>query len=205
MNCILPLYTIAAFSLVACDNMSSPISHSGSYDPLLPAGSRNTPTQSTVTTFSAGQFVRTSMDNTAFFKTRPNGNADADKLLKRGISMKVISNSGGYVKVELDSGEIGFIPSVMIEDPKAAPQVLTNSPGEYQIYPPLPGTNQAIPTINPAGLPPEGAIPTVIDPDATNANAPVPHVTPTVNSFPTPSSSTPPQVEATPKAVNKTE
>ena len=41
--------------------------------------------------FAAGQFVRAVMDNTAFFKERPKGDADADKLLARGTSMKVIS------------------------------------------------------------------------------------------------------------------
>jgi hypothetical protein len=199
MKCIPVVSTFAALSLVACDTMSGPIT-SGGYDPLLPAGSANTPAQSVAPAFSAGQFVRCSMDNTAFFKTRPSGDADADKLLKRGTSMKVISTTNSYVKVELDSGEIGFVPSVMLEDPNAAPQTLTTNPGEYQVYPPLPGTGvgQPLPPLDPAGLPPEGAIPTVIDPDAPATPAPVPPVTPTTETFPAPVPPVEPAVESAP-------
>ena len=59
--------------------------------------------------------------------------------------------------------------------------------GEYQLYPPLPSTGigEPLPVIDPAGLPPEGAIPTVIDPDAL-PETPVPPVTPTTETFPTP-------------------
>lgn len=148
-------------------------------------------------TFSAGQFVRATMDNTAFFKNKPNGNSDADKVLKHGTSMKVISASGSYVKVELDNGEIGFVPAVMVEDPNAVPQTPMVGAGVYQVYPPLPqtGVGEPLPIIDPTGLPPEGAIPTMIDPDAPAVVEPVPSVTPTTETFPTP----PPQ-PAEPKA-----
>lgn len=188
MKCIPALSAIAALSLVACDSMTGPIT-SGDFDPLRPPGGNIGAGVKTTQSFKAGQFVRAAMTNTAFFKIRPNGDADADKLLARGTSMKVISYSGSYVKVELDSGEIGFVPSVMLEDPNAAPtQTLLTNPGEIQVYPPLPagGIGGPLPIIDPAGLPPEGAIPTVIDPDAPANNAPVPSVTPTTETFPTP-------------------
>ena len=81
------------------------------------------------------------MDNTAFFKNRPKGDADADKLLVRGTSMKVISTADSYVKVELDSGEVGFVPSVMLEDPNAAAHGTASrcNPDEFQVYPPVGG------------------------------------------------------------------
>lgn len=162
MNCVPAISAIAFLSLVSCDTMTGPVTGS-KYDPLLPAGSSNLSAPSAGVTFSAGQFVRASMDNTAFFKNRPKGDTDADKLLKRDTSMKVISTSDSYVKVELDSGEVGFVPAVMLEDPNAAPRTPTTAPGEYQIYPPLPGngTGQPLPVVEP-----QGAIPTVIDPDA---------------------------------------
>ncbi|MGL4399367.1 MAG: hypothetical protein ACRCXD_05840 [Luteolibacter sp.] len=201
MKFIPAISSIAALSLAACDTMSGPITRGG-YDPLLPAGSSNTPMQSVTPAFSAGQFVRASMDNTAFFKSRPSGDADADKLLRRGTSMKVISAASSYVKVELDSGEIGFVPSVMVEDPNAAPQALTTNPGEYQVYPPLPGAgfDPPMPPLDPTGLPPEGAIPTVIDPDAPAESAPVPPVTPTTETFPAPVPPVEPKVESAPQA-----
>jgi len=178
MNCLLPISAITCLSLVACETMNAPIS-SGSFDPLRPPGSNAPSTVTTGPTFSAGQFVKASMDNTAFFKVRPTGDADADKLLKQNTQMKVISNSSSYVKVELDSGEIGFIPAIMLEDPNAVAVMETARPGEFQVYPPLPGSGlvEPLPVFDPSGLPPEGAIPTIIDPEAPAVISPVPSPT----------------------------
>lgn len=178
--------------------MNAPIT-SGDFDPLRPPGSNLSSTTTAAPTFSAGQFVRATMDSTAFFKSRPKGDADADKLLQRGTSMKVVSPSGSYIKVELDSGEIGFVPTVMVEDPNAVPKLATN-PGEFQVYPPLnTGVGEPLPIIDPAGLPPDGAIPTVIDPDAPAIQMPVPPAnTPSPDQFATPV----PPVESKPLPPN---
>lgn len=185
MKCLAAFSSLAFLSLTACDTMTGPIT-GGDFDPLQAPGSNATRSGSSggAITFKAGQFVRAAIDNTALFKTQPKGDADADKLLTRGTSMKVISTSGSYVKVELDSGEIGFVPSVMLEDPNALPPA---NPNEFQVYPPLPngGAGEPLPIIDPTGLPPDGAIPTVIDPDAP-ANGAVPPVTPTTETFPAP-------------------
>ena len=201
MKCTPALSAFAVLSLVACDTMTGPIT-SGDFDPLRPPGGNVGPTVKTDTTFKAGQFVRAAMDSTAFFKIRPKGDADADKLLTRGTSMKVISNSGSYVKVELDSGEIGFVPSVMLEDPNAVTEVPITNPGEYQVYPPLPGggIGAPLPPLDPTGLPPDGAIPTVIDPEAPAPDVPVPPVTPTTETFPAPVE---PKVESVPLPPNE--
>jgi hypothetical protein len=200
MKCILAFAPLAFFGLVACDTMNGPIT-SGGFDPLDAPGSQRDTNTVQPPTFSAGQFVRASMNSTAFFKDRPNGNADADKLLTRGTSMKVITTSGSYVKVELDNGEIGFVPSIQVEDPNAAP---IQGPNEYQVYPPLmtgSGMVEPLPTFDPAGLPPEGAIPTVIDPDAPSVLTPVPAVTPTTDTFPTPPVDVTPVPDTTPAPV----
>lgn len=181
MNFTMALTAVAVLGLAACETMTGPIT-GGDFDPLQVPGSNTTTTVSTGPSYKAGQFVRTSMDNTAFFKTRPKGDADADKLLTRATSMKVITISGTYVKVELDSGEVGFVPTIMVEDPNATPDpMMTANPGEFQVYPPLSTDFQTpLPIIDPAGLPPEGAIPTVIDPEApvTVVPATPPPVTP---------------------------
>ena len=157
-------FSFIVLGLAACDTMTRPITN-GEFDPLRPPGSGRSNTNPGVT-FSAGQFVRASMDNTAFFKSRPKGDMDADKLITRGSSMKVISQNDSYVKVELDSGEVGFVPSVMLENPNATPAPSLTHTGEFQVYPPLDGSGQPLPLVTPAEQPPEGAIPTVIDPDA---------------------------------------
>ena len=183
----LPVITAAAaLSLAGCETFNQPIS-GGDFDPLRPPGSNINLNTNTAPLFKAGQFVRAAMDNTAFFKNRPKGEADADKLLARGTSMKVISVSDSYVKVELDSGEVGFVPTVMVEDPNAAPAGMAPvNPGEYQVYPPLGGYGDPLPVVPPGEVPPEGAIPTVIDPEAPAGTTPVPPATTPTDSFPAP-------------------
>lgn len=178
MKCISAIPAVIVFGLAACDTMNRPIT-SGGFDPLGPPGGEIQSGSVPSVTYQAGQFVRAAMDNTAFFRERPKGSADADKLLGRGTSMKVISTSGSYLKVELDSGEIGFVPTVMIEDPDAMANPPPVNPGEFQVYPPINGGYGApIPVIDPANLPPEGAIPTVIDPEAPSVIPPAPQPMP---------------------------
>ena len=210
MKCIPALSAIAVLGLAACDTMTGPIT-SGDFDPLGPPGGNiGKPSLATGPIFKGGQFVRAAIDNTAFFKARPKGDADADRLLTRGTSVKVISATGSYTKVELDSGEIGFIPSVMLEDPSTVSASTTTTPavapGQYQIYPPLPGMGtgmgEPLPPLDPKGLPPDGAIPTVIDPEAPPNTTPLPPVTPTTNTFPTPEPAPVPPVESVPLPPN---
>jgi hypothetical protein len=199
MKCIPVVSAFAVLGFASCESMTGPLT-SGDFDPLRPPGGNiRSSSLAASSTFKSGQFVRTSIDDAAFFKALPKGSANADKLLKRGASMKVISNSGSYVKAELDSGDIGFIASVVLESSasSAPQQPLGAAPGQYQIYPPLPGYGSStplpssgggepLPPLDPKGLPPEGAIPTVIDPETPAATVPLPSVTPTTDTFPTP-------------------
>lgn len=173
MKCSSAFSAVIVLTLTACDTMTRPIT-SGDFDPLRPPGGNISSTTALSPAFSAGQFVRTAMDNTAFFSKKPQGDAEADRLLSRGTSMKVISSSDSYLKVELDSGEVGFVPAVMVEDPNAAMTAPAVNPNEFQVYPPVEGYGAPLPPITPAEQPPEGAIPTVIDPEAPTApTAPV--------------------------------
>ena len=164
----LPLLSAAAaLGLAACDTMNAPIS-SSDFNPLLPPGG-GVKVADKPAGFKPGEHVRAAMDGTAFFKKLPKGDVDADKTLSRDTNMKVIRIAGSYLQVELDhTGEVGYVPAVMVEDPNARPVAPTTSPGEYQVYPPLPGAggNIPLPSVDPAGAPPDGAIPTVIDPEA---------------------------------------
>jgi hypothetical protein len=209
MKCYTQVFTaIALLSVVSCDTLNTPLNTSGDFDPLRTAGGGSGPNLVRGPSYKAGQFVRAALDNTAFYKSKPRGEANADRLLKRGTSMKVVSSGSSYLKVELDSGDIGFVPVVMIEDSSSAPQSSLPSSREFQVYPPLPGSFdsgpiQPLPPIDPAGAPPEGAIPTVIDPEAPAANTPPPVVTPTTDTFPTPAPTAP--VESVPLPPNDEE
>jgi hypothetical protein len=161
-------------ALLGCGDFNRPIS-SGDFDPLGTPGSMRS-TLDSVNGFRGGQFVRAIMDNTAFYSKRPKSDTDADKLLPRGTSMKVITQSDNYVKVELDSGEIGFVPAIMVEDPNQIPDMsLYGNPNEFQVYPPV-GGFEPLPEVPQGEMPPEGSIPTVIDPEAPASDIPNPQV-----------------------------
>ncbi|MEI6673750.1 MAG: hypothetical protein WCO57_01095 [Verrucomicrobiota bacterium] len=159
--------------------MNAPIS-SSNFDPLLSPGGAVKLAESP-SAFMPAEHVRAAMDNTAFFKQLPKGDADADKTLMRDTRMKVIRVAGSYLQVELDNtGEVGYVPAVMVENPSAQPASRPGAPGEMQVYPPLPGVENAVPlpSADPVGAPPDGAIPTILDPDSPAPPAAEPGVEP---------------------------
>ena len=147
-----------ALVLVSCE--TGELTTGGDFDPLTAPGSGRS-ARVVQTGLQPGSFVRTSIDNAAFFNKRPKGDADADRQLPANTEMKVISDDGSFVKVELNSGEVGYVPSVLVSDQSAAAAVPTLSPDAIQVYPAIPGSL-------PPGLPADGTptIPPVIDPDA---------------------------------------
>lgn len=172
--------SLAAVALVACENMSTPIK-SSSFDPLTPPGSMQSSVSTFGPAFSPGQFVSAAINNTAFYKNKPKENQDADKLIEGGTQMKIVEISGDHLKVELDSGEVGWVPSVMVVSGESAAGELVPVDGIYQVYPPLPdgGALEPLPFIDASGLPPEDALPTIIDPDQ-----PLDTTTPSLDSVP---------------------
>ena len=154
---------------------------SSSFDPLAPPGSMQNSDSSFGPEFSPGQFASAAIDNTAFYGNKPTGDEEASKLLDRGTQMKIVEISTNHMKVELDSGEVGWVPSVMVSSGDSAAGEMIPVDGIYQVYPPLPygGPVEPLPIIDSGGLPPEDALPVIIDPDA-----PVDATTPSLDSVP---------------------
>ncbi|MDP4623937.1 MAG: hypothetical protein NWT08_02240 [Akkermansiaceae bacterium] len=157
----------AALAMVACETMNAPLS-SSSFDPLRPPGTGLQDTSQSDSGLTPGQFVTVSIPNTPFYKDKPKDNQDADKLLDVGTAMKVVSVESNFVKVEMDSGETGYVPSVMINTSSEESIEYLPGDGMFPVYPPLPegGGVEPLPMLDPNGLPPSDAIPTIIDPDA---------------------------------------
>lgn len=171
---LLPFLSVPVLGvfLAGCDAINRPLGSGGDFDPLnAPGGGTHVNVvDANSNSFRPGQFVKTAMDNAAFFKQRPKGDADADRLLKANTPMKVVSTDGSYLKVELDSGEVGYVPSVMVVD-QAAVDVPMN--GAMQVAPLPQGATPKDP-VPAAGTPAEGVIPTTIDPEAPSSAAPAP-------------------------------
>lgn len=115
-----------ALALSACDPTGASLDNTG-IDPLRPpAGNVDTTDRGTV--LRPGEFVSAAINNTAFYKAKPKEDQQADKLLSRGTPMKIIALSGNFTQVELDSGEVGFVPTVMISTGNAELTPLEGAP-----------------------------------------------------------------------------
>lgn len=158
------------------DRLNRPLDGGSETNPLNAPGSNRLKQAGGLASFTPGQFVKAIMDNAAFFSKRPSGAADADKLLKINTPMKVIQDDGTYVKVELEGGEVGYVPSVMLFDPNAPVAGLPGAPGDVQPLPPAPapplptGAGDTVPIIAPGEGPPIDAVPAVVDPAAPSNN-----------------------------------
>lgn len=68
-----------------------------------------------------GNFVRTTIDNAFFSRHRPLQAGSADLLLQRHTPMRLIQTDPEYSKVELDNGQVGFVPTTTLELVPSAP------------------------------------------------------------------------------------
>lgn len=185
---IFPLSTLSALALMSAScgvfkNLNQPLS--SDFDPLSAPGSSAVSEGAAVVapTYKAGQWVETSMPNAAFFRVIPQGNARADKILPVATPLKVVSMRGTYIKVELDSGEVGYVPQVMVIVRGGGDQ-----PSLVPDYGPIPapvdpgvGAPQPIPGPGVPGVPP--SVPGVPD---VPAPAPIPDIPAPVPGFVTP-------------------
>ncbi|BCX47614.1 hypothetical protein HAHE_15220 [Haloferula helveola] len=162
MNIRLISLPVLGLMLAACEQ-GGPIS--SGYDPLDTAGGGGSSARVVDSGYRPGEFIKASMDSTGFFKKRPDGDANADKLLKAGTPMKVIMDDGSFVKVELDSGELGYVSTVQVMGENEA-AMTPYGDGEVQVWPPPP-SDGIIPLDQiEEGDPDVPVVPTEIDPDA---------------------------------------
>lgn len=135
MKCfgLFPLLVLLALSLVSCDSLNQPLG-SGDSNPLdapIANAPREVVEEPSVSQHIPGTFLQTESAQTSFFSFYPKVQDQPSKILPDYTDVKVISNKGSYVKVEVvDSGEVGYVPAVMLGDkrePEPSP-VVTDTP-----------------------------------------------------------------------------
>lgn len=141
-------------SLTSCSDFNKPL-RAGSFNPLLAPGAQLIQPENAGANypFSPGQYVTAASDSTAFFAQKPQGNADADELLSAGTSMRVIKAEGSFVKVELDSGRVGYVAAALLLEPGRTPAPLDSTTE----------TSPAAPAADTSGE--EAAIPPLVTPE----------------------------------------
>jgi hypothetical protein len=159
-----------ALALTACDPTGASFDSSG-IDPLRPPAG-NVDKNDYGNALKPGEFVSAAINDTAFYKVKPKEDQAADKLLAQGTPMKIVALSGSYTKVELDSGEVGFVPTVMIstgadnlpplDGDGGVPVPIINLDSDV----PLPVLDPSTaPPVEPSGLPPADPAPPIPAPE----------------------------------------
>lgn len=110
---ILAMAACGPMSVSFADSDINPMKAPGAGRRMAPFG--NAPSVASVEHASAGRFVQTIATNTAFFRVMPKDMLIADLLLPRHTSMRLIEEVDQYSKVELDSGDVGFVLSTMLQ------------------------------------------------------------------------------------------
>ncbi len=100
-------------------NLTQPLSGNGA-DPLASPLSnlKDTKKQSLAntpsTSFTPGTWVETAMPDAEFYRKYPLFGGRPDRNLQVASQAKIISYRGKYAKVELDTGDVGYVPSLML-------------------------------------------------------------------------------------------
>jgi hypothetical protein len=151
--------------LTSCGDFNQPLG--GDFDPLMTPGSRQSDSLTAAGNynFPAGSYVTAASNSTAFFETKPTGNADAEELLAAGTSMRVIKTEGSFVKVELDNGKVGYVAAALLLEGQATGNM---APLPSEVAVPLPSgpvPDDLAPTVAPTDLGPD-ALPPIAPPSA---------------------------------------
>jgi hypothetical protein len=157
----------AVVLLSACGGVNRPLD--SSFNPLDSPGMRGGADVVDVTgpAYTPGQWLETTISSTAFFYKIPKGNDQPNKLLPSGTVLKVIATEGTYVQVELESGDVGYVPAIMVAERPTADQVPIVPLGpDGSVLEPIPGihTPAPEPEVAPLDVSPVGETPGLIDP-----------------------------------------
>jgi hypothetical protein len=156
---LIPLMGVASMMLSSCGNISSPFNSSRTFDagsdPLDSPGRKKTRTVEAEPKFAPGSFVEVTDANAGLYRRVPRGNEQPEQRLATGTQLKVVDEKGSYVRVETESGQIGFVPAIMVGNRGASTlPLISPEPSGRDLPPP------AIEPIDPSGLTPLPPVPT---------------------------------------------
>lgn len=116
------LSSLLSFAAVSCSSINLSESLDDANDPLnsplsnvKTANTQNSGNgYSSSQSFSAGTWVETAMPDAGFYKKYPRFGGKPTKDLPVSTIGKVISTKKSYTKIELNSGEVGYVSSIML-------------------------------------------------------------------------------------------
>lgn len=97
---------------------------SSDFDPLSSPGSSSGSQGASVMApkYQPGEWVETASPYVGLFPSIPKSGARPAKTLPLATPMKVVATEETYLKVELDSGEVGYVPQINVTTRSAEPE-----------------------------------------------------------------------------------
>jgi hypothetical protein len=117
--------------------------------------------------------------NAGLYRRFPKGDMQPSTKLVPGTQLKVLSEKGSYVRVETESGQIGYVPAIMVRD-RMADSTLVPLEGTALPLAPVDSTDlENLPPLPPADpssfVAPEPEVPPIsVERSGTPAPAPAP-------------------------------
>jgi hypothetical protein len=161
---IYALMGLTVVSLSSCGNFATSL-NSQNFDPDLnpldSPGSRNrNDLIDSDPQFAPGSWVEVTDPTAAIYRRVPRDNEQPDYSLRPGTPLKIIGGQGTYVKVETESGQIGYVPAIMVGTKPTGQDLPLVSPDPGGAPPSI----EPIDTINPIGpIEPQSATPGIDD------------------------------------------
>ena len=133
----IPLCGIAIVLLSSCGGFRSNGNYDSSMSPLdSPGSQRRGAADEDSSGFAPGSYVEVTDVNAGLYFRFPGANRQPDETLALGTPLKVINERGSYLRVETASGQIGFVPTIMVSNSVSSQGVVVP---EGTIVPATPG------------------------------------------------------------------
>jgi hypothetical protein len=168
---LIPMAGVTIVTISSCGDFATSLNNKNfnpENNPLDSPGRRSsTETVDLGPEFTPGSWVEVTDANAGIYRKipRPSSAEQPDYRLRLGTPLKVVGSQGTYVKVETDSGQIGYVPAIMVgtkptgaEIPLVSPDPLELPPAPIDPIDPLgPGGLEPLPDLGLAPIPTPGS------------------------------------------------
>ena len=124
--------------LSSCGGFRSTGNYDSSMNPLdSPGSERRGAAGEDSSGYAPGSYVEVTDVNAGLYFRFPGADSQPDETLALGTPLKVINERGSYLRVETASGQIGYVPTIMVSNSVSSQGVIGSAAGGG-LHPPRP-------------------------------------------------------------------
>ncbi|SHJ34404.1 hypothetical protein SAMN02745181_1828 [Rubritalea squalenifaciens DSM 18772] len=173
------LYLGPITACVSCGKLNQPLEGGSGINPLDLAGgssfTSSTPSSGDADInggLMAGDYVETSLPNTAFYASKPGPSTKPKGVLAQGVVLKVLTPEGNFIQVQAMTGEVGYVSNAAVVPQGMLTANVPLAPGAPPVVEPESPEDEPAPDPEIPGIQPPDEAPDVSPPDDTPAPEP---------------------------------